>query len=145
MSILSALVIAILNPSEQFKKANDSRKKSDLSQVAKALEGYYEDNGSYPLSSAGKIVDQGAAKEWGDSWQPYMNLLPKPPSGRYFYVSTEDSYYLYANLERKDSSLCFPEAVPPAQTACTGSGVDLSMNCGDIPCNYGISSPNVSP
>ncbi|MBU2632356.1 type IV pilin protein [Patescibacteria group bacterium] len=145
MSILSALVIAILNPSEQFKKANDSRKKSDLSQVAKALEGYYEDNGSYPLSSAGKIVDQGAAKEWGDSWQPYMNLLPKPPSGGYYYVSAGgDSYYLYAHLERKDPSLCTPNKPGVACPGVPGQQ-DFLMVCGGIKCNYGISSPNVSP
>lgn len=129
------MVLAVLNPTEQFKKANDARKKSDLSQISKALEAYYENNGTYPTSDSNGLIS-GVA--WGANWQPYMNQIPKSPSGSYAYKQTGgDTYYLYASLERTgDSSLCNSDG-----SACPNS---TGLNCGGV-CNYGISSPNVSP
>ena len=146
LSIISMGAIAVLNPAEQFKKANDAREKADLSQVQKALENYYEDHGTYPSSATGyKIqVPNGAGVkiiEWGSNWQPYMNVVPKSPNGRYVYYSGDgQTYYLYASLERPgDSQAC------NGGGACSGSSLtDLSTACGGV-CNYGVSSPNVSP
>ncbi|MCL4354333.1 type II secretion system GspH family protein [Patescibacteria group bacterium] len=149
LSVISVGAISILNPSEQFKKASDARKKADLSQIQKALESFYEDNGSYPeINGSGDFrikALNGNVVDWGTSWQPYMNILPKSPSGTYVYYSSGgQSYYLYASLERTgDPQLC------NNGDACTGlTGVggepDLTVACGGV-CTYGVSSPNVSP
>ncbi len=149
LSIISMGAITLLNPLEQFKKANDARKKADLSQVQKALESFYEDNGSYPdFFAAGDFRIKGLngnVVAWGASWQPYMNILPKSPSGSYVYYSSGgQSYYLYASLERTtDPQLCNSGSACTGLTA-VGGEPDLNVACGGI-CNYGVSSPNVSP
>lgn len=156
IAILSAMIITILNPLEQFAKARDAQRKSDLSQVQKALEQYYQDTGSYPASTnAFNIIGLNSGTiSWGTSsvnnW-PYMNLLPQDPdnSRTYVYYSTGQSYWLYTSLERgmKDPQAC------NKGNACTslgGSGTPTQNSCSKggnngIICNYGISSPNTAP
>lgn len=159
MGILSTLAIGAivaLNPLAQFQKASDVRRKSDLSQIQKALESYYQDNGKYPDSSLSYRITVPVAGggtttiDWGQQWSPYMNPLPKDPtaSKNYVYYSIGgQSYYLYASLDRGAED---PQSCPnlknynwecknvPAPTLCgpTGAG---------IKCNYGVSTPNVSP
>ncbi len=150
IAILASMVLFIVNPVAQFQKANDARRKSDLSQIQKALEQYYEDNnGVYPEVQNYEIVnfqnDQPIA--WGSSWTPYMDLLPKDPSSDknyvYFVSTDRQSYWLYASLDvDTDPQIC----------TSGGSGICKSLNdngissdaCGGT-CNFGISSPNVSP
>lgn len=140
-------IIVALNPLVQLQKAQDAKRKSDLSQIQKALETYYQDNGRYPSSSSDnkiKGLDNNAVA-WGSSWQPYMSVLPKDPSSSKSYMYKiagldGQTYYLYASLDRggNDPQACFPDGGScnnaPSDTGC-GSGV----------CNYGVSSPNVSP
>ncbi|OIP57354.1 MAG: hypothetical protein AUK12_04050 [Candidatus Levybacteria bacterium CG2_30_37_29] len=137
----------------QFEKAQDVKRKSDLAQIARALEVYYQDNGKYPASNSYKIniTINGVltALDWGSNqFSPYMDILPKDPSKSRTYVyyspSGNQTYYLYASLERgiKDTQ------------ACSG-GICASLSTNGIPtetcggassiCNYGISSPNTSP
>lgn len=157
IAILSAMVVTLLNPTEQFAKARDAQRKSDLSQIQKSLEQYYQDTGKYPSSTANtfKIVGlNGGTVDWGTSnannW-PYMNLLPKDPDNArtYVYYSTGQTYYLYASLERgsKDSQAC------NSGSACTSLGASpkpSSTKCSStgntsIICNYGVTSPNTTP
>lgn len=158
ISILIAGSISIFDPFSQISKAKDAQRKNDLAQVQRALENYYHDNGKYPLSSA---VDPkyritnlaGQTVEWGatnPNFSPYMTILPKEPSGNKYYVyfSKGQSYYLYANLDRggKDPGACnggnscsaFSMSIAdfPPDTACGGTNAK---------CNYGVTSPNVSP
>lgn len=146
LSILSVGMISVVNPVEQIQKGNDGRRKSDLSQIQKALELYYEDNGRYPTSSPDyKILDpNNNIISWGNPWIPYMNLLPKDPSSAKTYVYVSDPsgqyYFLYASLDRgsKDSQVC------NGGNACLNVPVGAESACGDI-CNFGASSPNKSP
>lgn len=144
LAVLSVMVIAVADPLAQFKKADDTRRKSDLSQLQKVLEQYYQDNGRYPLhdsiSYQIKRLD-GSVATWGSFFLPYMSVLPKDSGGRkyvYYSVSNGQSYLLYASLERgnKDPQACngglICASVPPG------------ASCGGT-CNYGVSSPNVSP
>ncbi|KKQ96886.1 MAG: hypothetical protein UT56_C0001G0044 [Candidatus Levybacteria bacterium GW2011_GWB1_39_7] len=147
MGILSAFFLTVLNPFEQFKKAADSQRKSDLAQVQRALEVYYEDYSRYPEASSDKIAPQGSVKNWGSSWAPYINLLPKDSSTQklYIYMVSPDgqSYWLYASLDRQGKD---PQACNQDGSAC--SNVPAGLVCGASAsqiCNYGISSPNVSP
>lgn len=156
IGILSAVVIGLLDPATQFKKAQDSRRKSDLSQIAKVLEQYYQDHGAYPRSSLNppdsvsyRIVNNIDATEtlldWGNPWPPsYMDILPKDPSSskNYVYFSTGQSYWLYASLDRNND----PQVCVAGGGACPGLAVNSipEAACGGT-CNYGISSPNTSP
>lgn len=150
LSILSAMAVGLLNPVEQLRKARDTQRKYDLSQIQRGLEQYYQDNGGYPSYSTTspndyQIVGLSGRISWGASWSPYMSVLPKDPSSskRYVYYSSTNrqSYYLYASLDRggKDPQAC------SGGSQCTN--VPANVKCGtatDI-CNYGVTSPNVSP
>ena len=146
ISILSAFIIATLNPFEQFRKASDTQRKSDLAQVQRALEAYYQDFGRYPTASANKIVYNSNPVSWGTAFAPYIDVLPKDPNSqkKYVYVVSNDgqSYWLYSALDRgsKDPQAC------NGGNACGGLLLNGISNtaCG-LTCNYGVSSPNVSP
>ena len=146
ISSLAMVALAVLNPLEQFKKSNDARRKSDLYQIQRALEAYYQDNGKYPTSTSDfQIQSGGKTITWGTSWQPYMNIVPKDPgSPTKFYVyyspslANGQTYYIYASLDRgaDDPQVCNGGA------AC--ANVPSGATCGAV-CSFGLSSPNVSP
>lgn len=143
--IFAAGIVAVMNPSDQVLKANDARRKSDLTEIQRALETYYQDNGRYPVASGNKIFTTSLI-DWGTSWQPYMNVLPDDPNGSnsYVYYSTPDgqSYILYASLERgsKDPDAC------NSGNACTSLstyGINPT-GCGGT-CNYAVGSSDMRP
>jgi len=140
LGILAATLLAAINPVAQFNKSNDAKRKGDLETVQRALELYYQDNGSYPLSL-----------NWGNPWTPYISKLPKDPVSTYNYVyfSTGQTYYLYAHLQQSSD----PQACNSG-SACSGfskgiSGFPSSGACGSSTggavCNYGVTSSDVSP
>lgn len=169
LSILAIFALAALNPLEQFRKARDSQRKSDLTQVQRALEQYYQDHGKYPKSSGSYTITDfnNNSISWGGSsgWVPYMNVVPQDPDSArtYVYYATTDgqTYYLYAALERgaldpqscnkgaacaslgPSSGLGLPGGgggAPPADSCSKNGGIRNT-----IVCNYGVSSPNTSP
>src|SRR5579863_9211047 len=79
LGILAAAVVSYLNPIAQLQKANDAKRKSDLETIQRALELYYQDNGSYPQSNNNEIYINNATVAWGNPWQPYLARLPKDP------------------------------------------------------------------
>lgn len=157
IGILAGGIISLVNPVAQFQKANDSRRKADLAQIQKAFETFYQDNGKYPDSSRANDSCEGGSnpcpyrikgidannpiRNWGQSWLPYMGTLPKDPSSskKYVYNSTSNgqTYCIYASLDREVTITNFGSCFPSGATCGTGSGV--------VACNYGVSSPNVSP
>lgn len=143
IGVLATGAIALVDPVAQFQRARDAQRKSDLSQIQKAIKQYYQDIGAYPQSTVGykiKALGSENAVDWGNSWLPYMGNLPKDPndSKSYIYVSTGQAYYIYASLDRGAND----------RQACKGGAkcdnVPGSETCGGI-CDYGVSSPNVSP
>lgn len=139
VSILIVTVSVALNPFEQIRKANDSRRKSDLAQLQKALELYYQDNGAYPPPTNGNI-------DWGSSGNaPYIRTIPTDPKAgqRYIYtnVNNGSAYALYGGLERGSQD---PQACTAPGKSCNFHGVSTA-SCGTIACNFGVSSPNLSP
>lgn len=147
IGILASGLLLLVNPVAQIQKANDARRKSDLGQIQKGLEQYYNDHNQYPISTASYQIT-GVA--WGSQWTNgvggiiYMQTLPKDPkspSKQYVYVSTGQSYFLYASLDNtKDSQVCNSGAV------CTNAASLTGSPCGTgFICNYGVSSSNVSP
>lgn len=108
IAILGTAMITLSNPLGQLGKARDAERKSDLDQVQKALEIYYNDNNRYPLEASGKINDKKITDsdniiEWGNPWLPYMQTLPKDPlaSQSYIYKTYDNgaSYRIYAKIE----------------------------------------------
>lgn len=157
LALLASATIAIINPVEQFRKAQDAKRKSDLAQIQKALEVYYQDYRHYPYTCDGQISHDPECspgsidiKEWGKEWTPYIELLPKDPSEskNYGYWTDNDdpqSYAIYASLDRaeNDKQACNPDA---PTTPCQNSTGDPVISCGaDAICTYGVSSPNISP
>jgi prepilin-type N-terminal cleavage/methylation domain-containing protein len=145
LGILAVAVIMVLDPVAQLQKSNDVRRKSDIAQIQRALESYYQDNNHYPIATIAPYQIPGVS--WGNSWQPYMNILPQDPSSakHYAYYSNGQTYYIYANLERgvSDASAC-------KNLDSNGECPSISINqitaksCGGA-CNFGVSSPDVSP
>lgn len=155
IGVLAAVTAGSFASSQR--RGRDARRKSDLGQVARALETYFNDRGQYPNDSGGQIVGCGTAITptvcaWGQPFQQtvagvaaptiYMVTLPSDPSAPgdvYFYDRTAfNSYQLYARLENSEDVL-----VPK-----DGSGnpqVFSGVSCGDDDCNYGISSTNTTP
>lgn len=130
LGVLSAGFLTTLNPFEQARKGRDSRRKSDLGQLQKALDAYNNDKGRYPLSTPSF---QMLGVPWGSPWPPYIAKVPKDPLSpqqEYVYLSAVDGslYRLYAKLERgsKDTQTCSP---------CGPDGLY----------SYGVSSSNTSP
>lgn len=147
IGVLAAGAVLLLDPAAQFQKANDARRKADLSQIEKAIEQYYQDVGSYPSQYAAndyriKGLD-GNVVGWGSAWAPYMGNLPADPSNpskNYVYVSTGQAYYIYASLDRgiNDGQICKTDGSKCDNAPASGCGAGYV-------CNYGVSSPNVSP
>lgn len=149
LGVLATTLIMTLNPADQYAKAVDAKRKVELSQIQKALESYYQDhNGSYPLSdSEYKIQDASVGSiNWGSAWGSYIPVLPKDPAnGKKFVYYSYDGreYYLYAALDRlTDPDVC--------QGLVNGECASLPLHnntlCGSgNKCNYGVSSPNVTP
>ncbi|OGH11411.1 MAG: hypothetical protein A3B38_01115 [Candidatus Levybacteria bacterium RIFCSPLOWO2_01_FULL_36_13] len=148
LGILSAAILATLDPFSQFQKGNDSRRKSDLSQIQKAIETYYQDKGSYPGSSGSpnyclREFASPFTTYCGDSsFTPYMNVVPKDSNSanRYVYYASSDgqSYWIYASLDRggKDPQAC------NLGNQC--ANVPSGASCGGT-CNYGVASTNAQP
>ncbi|MBI4084648.1 MAG: hypothetical protein HY431_01970, partial [Candidatus Levybacteria bacterium] len=105
---------------------------------------------SYPPSIDDKISYDGTSVEWGDKWgspeQPYMAALPKDPSpnGKYIYLTKpgEQSYVIYAWLENIGNKDLVCESDDKEKCKNVPSGESCHATNG---CNYGISSPNITP
>lgn len=141
-------IIMTLNPLAQIQKARDASRKSDLSQIQKGLETYYQDNNKYPQSTSDYKIKglDGSTIEWNSSWLPYMSKVPKDSSSskKYVYYSTGtdgQTYYIYASLDRgiNDPQIC--QNLNANGECSSVPGANLCLN----KCNYGVSSPNVSP
>lgn len=137
LGILATVGLASFRNSQL--KSRDAKRKSDLEQVQRALEMYFNDYGSYPASSNGQIV-LGAPLSWnGEEMKDqngtlYMKELPGDPVGNpeYCYQSNGTEYQLYAKLENSEDS----KAKKDGYYSC--NGINNAYN-------YGVASPNSSP
>lgn len=140
--ILCAAALFIINPLKMLADRNDKIRVYDLQTVSQALEKYHLDYGRYPDSIP-----------WGTEWNPYMSLVPKDPgfNRKYVYISSSEgnfqSFRLYASLE--------DPAVEKNACSVTGQCPNVSTNnlCEErtwpvdvqAPCNFGVTSSNISP
>lgn len=144
IGILSAVALGAYTVSQQ--KGRNAVRKSNLAQIARALEVYANDFGRYPASSGGEIMGCGAsgtdACSWGGTFatsgslnQTYMKVLPNDPS--------RSARYFYSTSDRTDFMLCSTLEAP--------SSVDPAYRDGDIPecsdcgteCHYKLTEAGV--
>lgn len=103
-------------------KARDGQRKSDLSNIARALEMYYNDYSQYPKDngSGNMVIGEGGSAislNWGAGFETsdtiYMKVLPRDPRATsegssdwdYCYMSSGgDDFKLYAKLENENDS-----------------------------------------
>ncbi len=127
-------------------KARDGQRKSDLSNIARALEMYYNDFGQYPVDDDdGQMVVGGSPLNWGEETFEtddaiYMKILPQDPkasndsNGDYCYMSNGGAdFLLYAKLENENDKDYFEDA----------SGNHYSTVCGND-YTYVITSSNIA-
>lgn len=99
IGITASLLVTLVDPVQQFKKANDSQRKADLKQLQAVFELYRADQGQYPASlpSCGSPLTAGGVT--------YLQKIPCDPKNgtnqfRYTYInSTPNTYTLIACLE----------------------------------------------
>lgn len=110
VGILAVVLIIVLNPLTQFKKARDSQRRTAIKELQNSLEQYYNDNGSYPTTGGSfwssepnndPEVDSSHTADWIPGLSPtYISTLPKDPLGGnstfpYAGCATYKKAYLY--------------------------------------------------
>lgn len=93
LTVIASLLV--LTYSSSLKSARDTRRKSDLNQIAHELKGYYEEHGSYPTD----LPNLGVS-------------LPTDPRTKVSYVyqrNGSQTYMVYAQLESGDYFVITPD------------------------------------
>lgn len=142
IAIFASAAFFILNPPAQLDKAKDTKRRSDIKQVANAVDLYYQDYNCFPDEESTNLsLYQGSNLAVGSTI--YMNKIPHDPNGySYIYKTSQASCpqwaVVFARLSRT------PTAASPCQlsglTACAPQGFDEnwacvvlgSANCGEL-------------
>ncbi len=151
MLIISGVSLSAFWQSQ--KKSRDSQRKSELAQIARALELFNEDFAEYPEASDGLIL--GCQNAVGGvmvvcSWESefrayprdveviYMKELSADPgnSYEYYYEKVSDGFNLYSVLEN-DQDATFNSS------GWNASGSGPADECGESFCRYKLSNAGV--
>ena len=155
LGVLSVVGLTAFNTSQM--RGRDAERKSDLKQIASALELYYSDYNTYPGALNGQVLgcpsNTQTACTWGvdqftDGRTVYIKTLPKDPTSdlQYYYRTVEvngisnQGFQLYATLENtRDISSCLgndcgSHSELPSGVSCGGTGT----------CNFSITSSNTT-
>jgi len=141
LAILSTVGLASFRSSQL--KSRDAQRKSDLKQIANALEIFNNDYGRYPSSDNGKIKAcsyPSGVCTWGESEMSdvktiYLRKVPADPSGYNYYYRTRENnkaFQIYAYLENTQDKNLITLPI-------------TSYPCGEKTCNFAITSSNVGP
>jgi type II secretion system protein G len=133
-------------------RSRDAQRKSDLKQIASALELYYSDYGKYPAAGTGGVINGCPAETDSCTWgnvnigfqdsqgKIYLRQIPKDPqAGNYYYrvSANKNKFQLFTHLENSQDKNCVD-----ANCATT----DLPSVCGTgLNCNYAVTSTNAGP
>lgn len=153
LGILTTIVASSFRSSQE--KARDSRRKSDIEALAKAIEVYYNDHNRYPGSTNGSIdvPDCGASGanpcDFGGEFKDdndtvYMTKIPtESSSARNYYYYSDGQFQSFAIYTRLENEL--DKDIP--KNASDGNQYYDGTNCGAgfAGCNYAVSSTNVAP
>jgi prepilin-type N-terminal cleavage/methylation domain-containing protein len=120
IGILSGVVLNVINVRGIRSKARDAQRAADLKKVQTALELYFADNRSYPVSAWG-VLSGGAGVGSTLKTGNYISVIPTDPSTNagtdpcistnvgYWYIGSLGSYIIATNMEvatSDDSSPC---------------------------------------
>jgi prepilin-type N-terminal cleavage/methylation domain-containing protein len=126
--VLTSVLLAILNPLNQIKKARDSERRNTLKRIQQVLEQYYDDHGNYPLADSAWYVSEppsGGQTQSGmvysATWIPdvvaqgYIPSLPHDPIANVCHVNglwrRSYVYRTWSNGQQYSLiSICVPEA-----------------------------------
>lgn len=129
-------------------KSRDSRRKSDLGSLSKALNMYYNDVGSFPyevgdpnIDSMIKAVGVGFSANVNGKVMTYMVEVPRETTKGVEYYdyrvgATGKSFKLFANLENEEDSNCLKDESGNVLSTFD----DYSISSG---CILGVSSSNI--
>lgn len=151
LGLLIVLMIVLLwafNPKAQIDKANDGKRKGELTSLNKVLEDWYNDHNCYPKpeeicydGQAGDVECNICGNEpTSPDFSPYLNNLPcdpNHPTKEYVYLVDNavcpSKYWIYSNLANTSDPLI-------TQLGCqNGCGPYGQCNY-----NYGVTSPSES-
>ncbi len=153
MAILGILITVGLTSYKSVQmKSRDARRKSDMRQIASALELYFNDKGRYPADdNAGNIMGCSTGDNqlctWGSVMKDasntvYMVVLPDDPVGTYNYYydafGAGKGYQLYSRLENTQD-------IDLKRDGSNNIYYYVGTVCmtGNKKCNHGIASPNL--
>lgn len=146
LGVLSTIGLGTFRSSQA--KSRDSRRKSDLANIQRALEMYLNDYGVYPSSTNGEITLSNGVLSWDgqsefidEKGTVYMKELPDDPAVNQNYCYTADSFgrsfQLYAKLENIQDINCLDN---------DQDGICDSRTCAGVSgYNFGVSSANAKP
>ncbi|NTU46932.1 prepilin-type N-terminal cleavage/methylation domain-containing protein [Candidatus Roizmanbacteria bacterium] len=134
-----------------MKKGRDARRKSELAEIQKALENFYEDYRKYPVYATFPFNTQFCdvyPSNCSSARRIYMQRTPNDPISTYTYVYESDGTYykLYSCIENDQDvgpgvKTTLDAHNKPVQDSAGYTGTDC--HCGA--CKFGISSPNTTP
>lgn len=155
ISILSGLILGVLNPAGIRAKSRDAQRASDLKKLQTALELYFADNRSYFSTEGGWILVNGTNDELSTALLSggYLTNIPSDPaetpgtettpctgpvdSYRYNYKS-DGAYYLitaYVEVETSNDKSTCSSLNGWSSTGCASFSSDYDNYC------YGVQNP----
>jgi len=135
LAILAAIIVVLINPAEQFKKARDGQRHSDLKSLQQVFDTYYHDTNCYPTSSA---IPWG--QEWSQNASIYIKRVPTGPSSSSYCQSSTCSEYTYVTSSGtgpqwyalfSDKEVIGSASIPDKSLTCP---LESRNNC--VPQNY---------
>ena len=123
VGILVAMAVFVINPEAQLKKARDVRRQNSLSQMRSALDTYYNDNNSYPVS-----VPFGSEFKTAEG-NIYMKKTPKDPLCSPSQVDCDDDYLYVTDADAGSQwFILFSK-----QEAVNSGNSDCKFTCTSVP------------
>lgn len=123
ISILSGLILTVVNPAGLRQKFRDGQRVADLKRIQSSLELYFMDNRRYPNAAAYQGTWFAITASTPTELAGYISPLPiDPGSNTYYYrtVASGATYSLSANLELNSSITSYCAAT---------SGCQVATNC----------------
>ena len=160
LALVVSVAIALLNPLQEFGRADDARRKADLNTLRKSFEDYYNDKGCYP-TAAQVCSDSPISQKQGvgasaktvsytchicglasstPSFAPYLSRLPcDPQHPQKDYLYQYDGKSTCPGWNRIYSNLSITDDPASLALGCLGGGCGPAPNYGY---SYGVASPN---